>query len=847
MARVHTELSRNLTLFDITMLGVGAMIGAGIFVLTGIAAGAAGPALILAFALNGVITIFTAMVYAELGSAIPKAGGGYLWVREGLPGPSAFLAGWMDWFAHAVAGSLYALGFASYLGLLITELGVGAGGLDSGLVHKGLAVLIVAVFALINFRGVSETGKAGNVVTVLKIVILLLFVASGFWAMGALPGVGVKFADFAPNGLIGIVNAMGLTFIAFEGYEIIVQAGEEVKDPTRTVPKAVFLSLAIVVPIYILVAIVVIGAVVPGEGVATYQWLAEHAELGVAEAARQFMPLGTVLLLAGGLVSTMSALNATTYSSTRVSFSMGRERHLPAAFAAVHRRTRTPFKALAATTVLIVLMALAVPIQDVAAAATIMFLLLFLQVNVAAIALRRKYGQKLRYGYRIPFFPIVPILGIVTQLFLALFLFNYSPIAWYIALGWIGAGLLAYYAVFRRTAEAVERTPVVVEEREVRADEAVQYHVLVPIPNVDALQAVCAPALDAARRRGGAMTLLHVVHVPDQLPLSAGGEHLARGRALVEEALERVSDGEVPIEAVVRVSHRIAQAIVDTVQERRIDLLVMEWRQRRDDTTAVSANIDLVLEQVGCNVWLVEATKEVPFKTVLAPVEHPAQLPSSLQAAAAVAAEGARVDVLHIFTKQERKNGQEGLQQALEAGIDEFKENQERLPTIRLKTLRAKDPVPAIVLAARGYDALVLQGSADYQVRHHFFGTGPARIAWRVERPVVLVRPKPSALGFGFRRLLHYISEGYRRIDLISLERLQAMGVLQSRSGKGHLTHSPAHRAAMLAITLVGVVGAIAMYRGSGGFWTWVGTAAFLGALSLFTWLTVRGIDNPAG
>jgi amino acid transporter len=100
------HLARNLGLFDITMVGVGAMIGAGIFVLTGIAAGPAGPALILAFALNGVVTFLTAMVYAELGSAIPEAGGGYLWIKLGLPAWNGFLAGWMSWFAHAVAGSL---------------------------------------------------------------------------------------------------------------------------------------------------------------------------------------------------------------------------------------------------------------------------------------------------------------------------------------------------------------------------------------------------------------------------------------------------------------------------------------------------------------------------------------------------------------------------------------------------------------------------------------------------------------------------------------------------------------------------------------------------------------------
>ena len=107
-------LSRDLGLFTITMIGVGGMIGAGIFVLTGIAAGVAGPALVLAFLLNGIVTTFTAMAYAELGSAFPEVGGGYLWVKEGLGGANGFLAGWMSWFAHAVAGSLYALAFGRF-------------------------------------------------------------------------------------------------------------------------------------------------------------------------------------------------------------------------------------------------------------------------------------------------------------------------------------------------------------------------------------------------------------------------------------------------------------------------------------------------------------------------------------------------------------------------------------------------------------------------------------------------------------------------------------------------------------------------------------------------------------
>ena len=197
----NVGLVRNLGLFDITMIGVGAMIGAGIFVLTGIAAGTAGPALILAFALNGVITVLTAMVYAELGSAIPEAGGGYLWVKEGLPGPNGFLAGWMSWFAHAVAGSLYGVGFGGFIYELLRILfldpekahaeGVGVFlsgpiplpfGLElteAALVQKVFAVLVILLFLYINYRGTSETGAVGNIVTVLKVIIILIFIVSG--------------------------------------------------------------------------------------------------------------------------------------------------------------------------------------------------------------------------------------------------------------------------------------------------------------------------------------------------------------------------------------------------------------------------------------------------------------------------------------------------------------------------------------------------------------------------------------------------------------------------------------------------------------------------------------------
>ena len=439
-----TYLSRDLSEFDITMIGVGAMIGAGIFVLTGIAAGTAGPGLMLAFALNGIVTIFTAMVYAELGSAIPESGGGYLWIKEAFGGAQGFLAGWMSWFSHAVAGALYALGFGSYFALLLKELGVPLDrlGVGHGFFEKSLAVLVVLVFLYINFRGTSETGTAGNIITLGKLGVIGLFVAFGLWTLVHRPHPTAPFDPFFPKGFGSVFVAMGFTFIAFEGYEIIVQAGEEVKNPRRSIPRAVFWSLIIVVPIYVLVGIASLGAIESSGP--TWQFLGQFKELGLVKAAGQFMPLGTFVLLFGGLLSTVSALNATTFSSTRVSFAMGRDRSLPGIFARIHPRTRTPYMALAGSGAIILAMVLAIPIEDVATAADVMFLLLFIQVNVAVLKIRREYGDRLKYGYLLPFYPWVPIIGVLLQAFLAVYLYRFSPKAWYLASAWIGSAQASF-------------------------------------------------------------------------------------------------------------------------------------------------------------------------------------------------------------------------------------------------------------------------------------------------------------------------------------------------------------------------------------------------------------------
>ncbi len=864
----HVGLVRNLGLFDITMIGVGAMIGAGIFVLTGIAAGTAGPALILAFALNGVITVLTAMVYAELGSAIPEAGGGYLWVKEGLPGPNGFLAGWMSWFAHAVAGSLYGVGFGSFIyellrillgnpdtlhdpqvgvffsGPLILPLGIEL--TEAELVQKTFAVLIILLFLYINYRGTSETGTVGNIVTVLKVIIILIFIISGLFVVFGDTTHFDKFRHFAPEGPLGILAAMGLTFIAFEGYEIIVQAGEEVRNPRKNIPRAVFLSLAIVIPIYMLVAFVIIGAVEAPPGVVIHEWLGELGEIGIARAADQFMPFGTFLIMLGAILSTMSALNATTFSSTRVSFAMGRDRALPDGFSNVSAKTRTPHVALGWSGVLILFVALTLPIKDVAASADIMFILLFLQVNLAVLTIRGKYGKNLKYGFLLPFFPIVPMIAIGMQFLLVLSLFEVSIYAWIYAAVWIGGGVLMYFFYARPRQEKAHRTPVVQQTELLTPTQEAPYRVLVPVANPDSLSTLLPPAVHAAKANGGKVTLLHVVTVPLPTPLSSGHRYLAGGEALREAAISMVDDDEVALEYIVRVARRVAPAIIDTAREQRADLLVIGWHGNfiPAGSSVLGTNVDQVLSEVNCDVMMLQPGETATAQRILMPIAEPRQVGYSLQLIQLFSQTDMQLDLLHVFSPETSAAERERMTRALQRQIDAVKLDGKQ---VNLYTQVNPHRVDAIVQAAGDYDYVVIGETRDTRVKQRLFGNTPTAIAERTSTPVMLLHPETSGVEFGLRQAVNYVSGGYAAVDPESRQRLEDQGyIVNGEEPADGKLKSSANQPLVLLIGVMTVLAAFLMYAGSGGTLTWVGVLLYFGALLVFTFVAVRASRSSA-
>ena len=450
-----------LGLLDATMIGMGAMIGAGIFVLTGLAAEIAGPAAILVFALNGVVTAFTGLSYAELAASIPKSGGGYAFVREIFDDFASFIMGWMLWFAYMIAGALYALGFApNFLELLHVydvvpspdEIGaVAVPVIDVGL-PPAFLLAFIAVLGLVALNAVSTaaSGSVETIFTIIKVSILVVFVAFGLTSPMFS---GAEFQPLFPegSGAAAVLPAMGLTFIAFEGYDLITTVTEEVQNPRENIPKAIFISLAVTVVVYLAVVTVAIGTL-GAEG------LADAGEAGIATAATSFMPTGLpiiqnggALIVFGAVFSTLTALNAVVIASSRVAFSMGREGQLLPSIGQIHHRYGTPFVAIL-TSAIVMLGSVALPTQSAGNMSSLFFLLSFIIVNVAVIRLRRERPNMNR-PYEMPFYPAPPIIGIALNLILTgvliEFLLRTDPLALGLSVAWTLLGAVVYFALKR--------------------------------------------------------------------------------------------------------------------------------------------------------------------------------------------------------------------------------------------------------------------------------------------------------------------------------------------------------------------------------------------------------------
>lgn len=726
---VQVSLSRDLSFFDITMIGIAGMIGAGIFALTGIAAGIAGPAILLAFLLNGIIATLTGLAYAELGSAMPQAGGGYLWIKEAMGNYAGFMAGWIDWAAHTIACALYAVTFGAFFAeMVVNFMGIS---LSHTLLAKLSALAMVTFLAYVNYIGAKESGKLGGFVTMLKVLILVIFALFGIYHMISYPDWASAYTPFMPTGLAGVLAAMGLTFIAFEGFEIIVQSGEEVKNPDRNIPKAIVVSLWVAVGIYILVAFSLLGAV--RADVPSWMFLGKLAELSLVRVADQIMPLGGWMILAGGLISTVSAMNATIYSSSRVVFALSRSGYLNRALARINERTRTPHYAIFFSYIIIAISSLA-PIEAVASAASLMFIFLFLSVNMALVILRLRRPD-IKRSFKLPFVPFLPFVAIVFQIVITYFLITHIEhgiSVFFMTVAWMFLGSLVYYAYSEKEMErrVEEEVMTVYKETPVEKKKCV---ILVPIANPVVAKKLVRFAELIARQRDGEVVIMNTVKLPPQTPISTPAEEVKKAKERVEELMNL----SVPAGGVVKVGHDVSEAILSTVEEWKVDMVIMGWRGRtfRRDVV-LGSTIDPVIMKAKCDVVVIrfEPGEKMPdFRSVLIPTVGGPHAKLACEIAKDIATEREAVVKLIYVSNHERER--EKAEKVLDEAAKE-------LDGLKVEKEFAIHPRPSERIAneAENFDITIIGASEKMFLYNFLMGLFPEKVVRKTSKTVAMTR-----------------------------------------------------------------------------------------------------------
>lgn len=405
-------LKRTMGLFQLVCFGVGAIVGTGIFVGLSDSVAEAGPAVAVSYFLAAVTCIFTAFSFAELGGAIPVSGSSYSFAYASLGERTAFLVGWCLLLEYGVSVSAVAVGWSQYLNELLESLtgwhlpdALSAGPGEGGVVNLP-AVVVILLAAVLLVRGIRESARATAAMAILKIGILLFFLAIAFTAFKA-----GNLTPFAGAGASGITAGASLAFFSFIGFDAITTAGEEVKNPRRNIPIAILICIGVATLLYVAVALGAIGAL-GSDAVAD-----KPAALSLVVNQVTESTVGGGIIAFGAVVAIASVVLAVMYGQTRILMSMSRDGLIPRVFERVSPKTSTPV-----ANTWIVAAVFAVPaafssLDVVVNLTTIGTLAIMVAVNVAVLALRRS-APELKRTFRVPLYPVSPILGVGFCLYL---------------------------------------------------------------------------------------------------------------------------------------------------------------------------------------------------------------------------------------------------------------------------------------------------------------------------------------------------------------------------------------------------------------------------------------------
>jgi amino acid transporter/nucleotide-binding universal stress UspA family protein len=586
------ELERDLGLPSVLAISIGAMIGSGIFILPALALKIAGPAVIFAYALAGLLVVPAALSKSEMATAMPEAGGTYIYIERGMGPLLGTIAGVGTWFSLSFKGALALVGGVPYL-LLLDAI---------DLPMKPVALGLATVLILINVLGAKQTGR-------LQVVIVVVMLAAlGWFAAGSAPSVqSANYADFFGSGIGGLLAATGLVFVSYAGVTKVASIAEEVEDPGRNIPLGILGSLAFTTVLYVAIVTVLVGATEPGTiaGSATPVADAANSTLG---------QVGVVAVILAAVLALISTANAGILSSSRYPFAMSRDDLAPPSLSAVSDRFGTPVTSITLTGAVLLLLIAVVPILEIAKLASAFQILVFGLINLAVVAFREgspEYDPE----FRAPLYPWIQMFGVVSSVLL---LTQMGTVALVGALT-ITVGSIGWYLVYVRprvsregaATDAIRRhvgEEVLTQTESVR--DAGPREVLVALTkDVDEKRerALVSMAADLVDSSDGRVVVVRFQEVPDQVPLTDDLTVQSSSDLSFETRVESLSEAfDVDIEADEIVSHDTKHAIVNFAAHSGSDAVLTEHEPLRLRSRLFGDPIDWVVRHAPCDVFLVD-------------------------------------------------------------------------------------------------------------------------------------------------------------------------------------------------------------------------------------------------
>ena len=715
---IPIRFQRTVGLLGATTLGIGAIMGAGIYVLIGLAAQQAGPGVWLAYLVCGLLAFFSVFLFGRMSQLVPTAGGGYAYAYEALGAFWGFVAGWHLAIGSIFACSLYAVGFSFYAtSLFVHSL--------APWLFKGVAVALVAMLTLLNSRSAAGSDTVQRIFTWGNIAVLLALVLLALRNFAP-----ENLSPTLPNGIQGVASAVAIIYVSFFGYQLIANNAEEIKQPLRTVPLAMTLSLLISLAVYLAVAVVSVGIVPWNELGQTSAPLAEVARKAIGR-------WGLWLVGIGGTLASAAALNGTLQSQARQIFAMGRDRLFPPLIGKLHEASRTPRAALGLGGIGIVLsVALGTP-EFLAKSASFCFLVSMLPVSFALFKLQRSRktepeGMSLALRHRLlPWAALASNLVVLATLGTATLTFG-GVIA--------GVGLLLFY-FYSKKREVRGRTGMSVDlsKESFSSFHLPHYRILVPLANPETQGPLFSISSALISRQTGEIVLLNVVEAPNQVDFyTALNESPEEAITTLMQSSKLASQTGVSFRPIVRVSRDMAKGIVHAAEEERCNLIVMGYSESHlDDREPI---MERVLAQARTDIAFIKIKGQFAPKKIGVSLGSSLNLELIVKLAGAVAdCYGASLDFFNILPSNYTQEQKERSGHLLIGAIQTHAAH----ALYRIEVATSDQPLDFLMEKSQDLDLLVVGTSKVSLLERAVVGPFSSQLAQRAKCSVAIVRAVP--------------------------------------------------------------------------------------------------------